>query len=188
MNDDSQPARAMRADGRRSRERILEAAEAVIARDGPAASLEEIARTAQVGSATLHRHFPSRSTLLEALFRGYADALAAAAETTVSTSPFGALRGWLTEVESTAARTAGLAAVLVEQSEQQPAGGPGTTCHDVLAHAGTRLLTAAQEAGVARPDARIDDLLTIAVAISALPDPAARIRMLDTVLDGLERH
>jgi AcrR family transcriptional regulator len=39
-----------------------------VARAGADASLEEIARRAGVGAATLHRHFPSRQTLLEAVF------------------------------------------------------------------------------------------------------------------------
>lgn len=58
----------MRADARRNYEQILAAAEAEVARAGAEASLEEIARQAGVGSATLHRHFPSRQALLEAVF------------------------------------------------------------------------------------------------------------------------
>ena len=61
--------KTLRADGRRNRERIVAAAVKLVARDGAQASLEEIARRAGVGSATLHRHFPSRGALLEAVFR-----------------------------------------------------------------------------------------------------------------------
>nr|WP_261565531.1 TetR/AcrR family transcriptional regulator [Frankia gtarii] len=51
--------RPLRADARRNDERILAAAQEAFAAHGASASLEEIARHAGVGSATLHRHFPS---------------------------------------------------------------------------------------------------------------------------------
>ncbi|RVW01285.1 TetR/AcrR family transcriptional regulator [Rhodococcus xishaensis] len=55
--------------GRAAGPRLLIAAQQIVARDGAAASLEEIARVAGVGSATLRRHFPSRWTLIQAIFR-----------------------------------------------------------------------------------------------------------------------
>ncbi|MDT5359088.1 MAG: hypothetical protein QOC69_850, partial [Mycobacterium sp.] len=61
--------RPMRADARRNYERLVAQASAVVREAGADASLEEIARRAGVGSATLHRHFPSRGALLEAVFR-----------------------------------------------------------------------------------------------------------------------
>lgn len=71
--------RSMRADARRNRDRILAAAGTAIAEHGAEASLEEIARHAGVGSATLHRHFPSRQALLEAVFRDRVEILCAKA-------------------------------------------------------------------------------------------------------------
>lgn len=46
-----------------SRDRILRVGAAVLARS-PSASLDEIARAAELGRATLHRHFASRTDLL----------------------------------------------------------------------------------------------------------------------------
>src|SRR3989442_539577 len=57
----------MRADARRNRARVLEAAEAVFAASGTAASTEEIARRAGVGIGTVFRHFPTKEALLEAI-------------------------------------------------------------------------------------------------------------------------
>ena len=68
-----------RADARRNYARILAVAEEEVAAHGADASLEQIARTAGVGSATVRRHFPSRHALLEAVFRQQVDALAARA-------------------------------------------------------------------------------------------------------------
>src|SRR5215213_7024608 len=52
--------RALSADARRNRERLLEAAEDVFAAEGTSASTEEIARRAGVGIGTLFRHFPTK--------------------------------------------------------------------------------------------------------------------------------
>jgi len=59
-------SRPVRADARQSIARILEAAQSVLTGD-PSASLEQIAEAAGVGRATVHRHFPSRQSLLDAL-------------------------------------------------------------------------------------------------------------------------
>jgi AcrR family transcriptional regulator len=58
----------MRADARRNHERLLEAARDVFVEQGPGASLEEIARRAEVGIATLYRRFPTRDVLIAASF------------------------------------------------------------------------------------------------------------------------
>src|SRR6266480_1615220 len=57
----------MRADARRNRARVLEAAEVVFAEKGVSASMEEIAVVAGVGIGTVYRHFPSKEALLEAI-------------------------------------------------------------------------------------------------------------------------
>ncbi|MBK3582736.1 helix-turn-helix transcriptional regulator, partial [Streptomyces sp. MBT57] len=64
-----------RSDARRNYSRILAVAEAEVARHGAAASLEQVARTAGVGSATVRRHFPTRQALLEAVFQERIQAL-----------------------------------------------------------------------------------------------------------------
>jgi AcrR family transcriptional regulator len=63
---DACPARRVRADAERSTARILEAAEAVLAEDA-GASLGQIADTAGLARATVHRRFSSRTALLDAL-------------------------------------------------------------------------------------------------------------------------
>jgi AcrR family transcriptional regulator len=59
-------ATTLRADARRNRERIVEAARVVFAEQGLGASLNEVARRAGVGLATLLRRFPSRDQLVAA--------------------------------------------------------------------------------------------------------------------------
>ncbi|WP_159500044.1 TetR/AcrR family transcriptional regulator [Microbacterium sp. 18062] len=74
---DTTSARALRTDAARNRARILEAAEAVFARDGLAASMGDIAQAAGLGVGTLYRRFESKSALVEAIFRHRIDDLAA---------------------------------------------------------------------------------------------------------------
>lgn len=59
----------MRADARRNRVRILDAAEAVFAESGPRASTEEVARRAGVAIGTVFRHFPTKDDLLAAIMK-----------------------------------------------------------------------------------------------------------------------
>ena len=60
-------AHGLRADARRSRQQILAAARAVFVDRGTDAPLDEVARRAGVGNATLYRHFPDRQALLRAV-------------------------------------------------------------------------------------------------------------------------
>jgi len=90
------PARKLRADAQRNRERILEVAKEVFTRDGAAASLDDIARHAGIGPGTLYRHFPTRDTLIEAVYRNEVEKLAAAEQSFAATMPpLEALRAWM---------------------------------------------------------------------------------------------
>ncbi|MBU2669687.1 TetR/AcrR family transcriptional regulator [Actinoplanes bogorensis] len=116
----------MRADARRNYEQILAAAEAEVARAGADASLEEIARRAGVGSATLHRHFPSRQSLLEAVFHDRVVALCDRAHQLAAAGddPGRALADWLRELAAYGATTRGLAKSLLGGTPSGPSGTP----------------------------------------------------------------
>jgi AcrR family transcriptional regulator len=77
----------MRADARRNRERLLAAATEAFAEHGADASLDDIARRAGTGIATLYRRFPDREALMRAVvldaLRRTADAARRAAEARV---------------------------------------------------------------------------------------------------------
>ena len=81
------PARKLRADAQRNRERILEVAREVFARDGAAASLDEIARRSGIGNATLYHRFPTRDELIEASDCSEVEKLAAAEQRFAATMP-----------------------------------------------------------------------------------------------------
>lgn len=57
-----------RSDARDNRERILDAARAVFATEGLTVPMREVARRADVGPATLYRHFPTKEALVTEAF------------------------------------------------------------------------------------------------------------------------
>jgi AcrR family transcriptional regulator len=61
------PDRPLRADAQRNHDRILAAAGDAFAEHGLEVSMEEIARRASVGPATLYRRFPNKRELLGAI-------------------------------------------------------------------------------------------------------------------------
>jgi AcrR family transcriptional regulator len=88
--------RRPRVDARRNRERILEVAREAFTEHGADATLDDIARRAEVGPGTLYRHFPTRDALVEAVFRTEVERLTAAAQRISTTKPpVEALRCWM---------------------------------------------------------------------------------------------
>jgi AcrR family transcriptional regulator len=88
--------RKPRTDAQRNRERILEVAKRAFTRSGANASLDDIAKEAEVGAGTLYRHFPTRSALIEAVYRTEVEKLAAAEKKfSESLPPIEALRAWM---------------------------------------------------------------------------------------------
>ena len=60
-------SRRLRADAQRNRQRILDAAEEVFAKEGLAVPVDVVAERAEVGVGTLYRHFPTKEALFEAI-------------------------------------------------------------------------------------------------------------------------
>jgi AcrR family transcriptional regulator len=68
--------RALRADARRNREAVLDAARARFAEEGREAQIDDIARDAKVGVGTVYRHFPNKEDLVAALIEARFDTIA----------------------------------------------------------------------------------------------------------------
>ncbi|MEV0278002.1 helix-turn-helix domain-containing protein [Streptomyces sp. NPDC050610] len=159
--------RPLRADARRNYARILAAAEEAFATHGPDASLEEIARQAGVGSATLHRHFASRRSLLEAVFHDRVEALCARArEHARASEPGPALFAWLRDLNAYAAASLGLIASLLRDGRDLDLVEKDDDCVSMITNAAGELLDAARRAGAVRPGIRTEDMLALVNAIS----------------------
>jgi len=184
-SDDSPnaPVRAVRADVRRNRARLIAAARETFQRDGAGASLEGVARLAGVGIGTLYRHFPTRQDLLEALLAGAYDELAARArELAGSPSPGDALLEWLRAFVSGITAFPGMAAAAVVSlgEDRGEASRP-------LREAGAVLFDRARESGDVRPGAAFTDVLRLAGAIAMITerDPEAADRLLSLAAAGM---
>ncbi|MEV4147507.1 TetR family transcriptional regulator [Amycolatopsis sp. NPDC049691] len=167
-----------RSDARRNYARILAVAEAEVAAHGAEASLEQIARTAGVGSATVRRHFPSRPALLEAVFRRQVDALAERAHALAEESDARtALLDWLRAVTTYAATARGMATALVRDDESM-----AHACSTTMTEAGEPLVRKAIEAGAVGADVTAADLIAVVTGIVLATehhrDPAAEARRL----------
>ncbi|WP_338012659.1 TetR/AcrR family transcriptional regulator [Streptomyces sp. CB02414] len=184
----------MRADARRNYERIVVAAEEIFTAHGADASLEEIARRAGVGSATLHRHFPSRRSLLEVVFRDRAEALCARArEHAAHGEPGIALFAWLRDFTTYAAASRGLVGSLLRDGRDADLLEESDGCAAMITATAGELLDRARQAGTVRTGVRADDLLALVSAISLAShegegegdDGSQAGRLLDLVIEGV---
>src|SRR3954468_22848733 len=87
--------RPKRAAARRNFDKLLAAAAAAFAQDGADASLEDIARRAEVGIGTLYRNFPTREALLEAVYVDEVQEMSRSAADLADLEPWEALTTWL---------------------------------------------------------------------------------------------
>ena len=105
----------MRADARRKYDRILEVATDVWFKQGIDASLNEVAKRAEVGPGTLYRHFPTREDLLNAVMKDWVERIQEAADIAVASSqpPRELLLTWFEEFVAHICQHAGAAGRLV---------------------------------------------------------------------------
>ena len=181
-------ARRPRRDASRNRDRLLAAAKTVFSAGGPAASLEAVAREAGLGIGTLYRHFPTRESLFEAVYRREVEQLAELADTLEAEAPpVEALRRWLHANVEFVATKKGMAAAL----ELAARGPSDLTAYssDLLTRAVGRLLARAVAAGAIRADIGAADLLRALVGMCYLHDEpgwqASVLRLLDALVDGM---
>jgi AcrR family transcriptional regulator len=86
----------LRADATRNRSQLLKVATRVFASAGAEPSMRAIAREAGVGIATLYRHFPTRESLVDAIYRDQVERLTdGARELLAQLPPPAALRRWM---------------------------------------------------------------------------------------------
>jgi len=188
MDDHADAIRKPRADAVRNRERVLEAAKAVFSAGGPEASLEAVAKRASVGIGTLYRHFPTRESLFEAVYRREVEQLSELAEQLKNAKdPVDALRRWLRSNVEFVATKKGMSAALALtfQSSSELA----AFSMERLTKAVGSLLDRAVAAGEMRSDISPEDLLRALVGMCYMHDQpgwqATALRLLDVFVDGL---
>ena len=182
---------SLRADAERNRRQLVDAARAVFAARGLDAPLDDIARHARVGNATLYRRFPRRRDLVGAVFvEPLREVVAAARQSLDDPDPWLAFAGHLTYLCELQAGNRALAELLTARmSEVDELDDLRDTAFDHL----VALVDRARAAGVVRADLDHADVVLILMANAGLVErtaasaPDAWRRHLGYVLEGLRQ-
>ena len=182
--------RPQRADARRNRERILDAAMSTFARTGLDTQMDDLARAAGVGVGTLYRHFPTKDDLVRALIVHHMAGMAEEAKRRLDeegTDPWEAFCAFMLHCAGRHERDRVLSQVLATQPASwfRHAAMEETE----LAARAAELMRRAQDAGVVRADAHGGDIPVIMCGLSAVLEadwgPQAWRRYMQLMLDGL---
>jgi AcrR family transcriptional regulator len=181
-------AARLRADAERNRTALLAAAREVFGEQGLDASLDEIARRAHVGNATLYRRFPSRRELIAEVFAGRMNEYVELAERALAEpDPWAAFVGYLSRICEMQATDRGLSELLVTNTFD---GDDRLTELRATAQRGaTEVIRRAQASGSLRRDFTRQDLVLLLAANAGVvrrsADPQASRRHLVLVIEGL---
>src|SRR3954468_11295787 len=178
--------RAPRSDARRNRARLTDVAAAAFRDEGLDVGVDELARRAGVGIATLYRHFPAKTDLVLAVLESVLDELdAAATKALVAGNPDRAVARFLTAAARLQGRNRGFLEALAQHD--LPAG-----VRDSLSRRARTILrpivAAGHRTGTIRDDLDAANLLVVVRmlgAMSAAPRRRSPERYLEILLRGL---
>ena len=178
--------RPLRADARRNREKVMEAARVAFAEHGAEAQMDDVARRAKVGVGTVYRHFPTKEALLQALSQ---DTFARIAERSRRLldldDPWEAFTTMMWDAGESLAGDRALTEAMSTRFVPQQC--PGQI---ELTAITAEIMKRAQAAGRMRPDVVIDDIPMVMCGVGSAtcrphPCPDAWRRHLAIVIDGL---
>ena len=178
----------LRADAARNRAAIVEAARAVFAEQGLNAPLDEIARRAGTGNATLYRRFPTRGDLVAAVFADrMTEHLEAVEAGLADPDPWRGFASYVEAVGAMQARDRGIADLVTMDVPSAPdIEQLRSRAFDGL----VRLVERAHAAGVLRADFTTQDVVLLLMANAGLVERAhgisaeASARLIHVLLDG----
>jgi len=181
--------RPLRADARRNREAILEAARLVFRERGLAAPLEEVAARAGVGTATLYRRFPTKADLVEAAFEAeLGDYVAVVERGLADPDPWAGFVSAIMDICRMQAADRALADLVTMVPPQAGALRATAERGSELIH---RLVARAQASGGLRPDFTPQDVVLMLMANAGVVHrmageaPDGALRPVAFMIDGL---
>lgn len=181
--------RPLRADARRNRLKVIDAAQVVFSERGPEARMEEVAERAGVAVGTLYRHFPNKEALLEALIAQRLGQVIEVARDVLhrDVEPWEAFSRVMRRLTGMAYEDRAFAYVVPLLGDEGEVGEAKRRVGALL----EELVHNAQEAGKMRPDVGAEDLppLFMGMVLASPPgfSPARQERYVQIILDGL-RH
>jgi AcrR family transcriptional regulator len=183
----------VRADAQRKYDRIVEVATDLFFKQGIDASLNEVAKRAEVGPGTLYRHFPTREDLIVAVMKDWVEGIQAAADKAVAGSQPSRelLLNWFEDFVAHICRHAGAAGRLIAARDN-----PGSPLHrkcQVLIEANARVIDRLSADSALRGDADSADICRLVMGVAAVADhgkldPAAIRPLVAIVADALLRE
>ncbi|MBF4563979.1 TetR/AcrR family transcriptional regulator [Plantibacter sp. VKM Ac-2876] len=149
----------LRSDARVNREQMLHAARELFSRHGLEVTTRQIARHANVGTATLYRHFPSRQELVEAAFADEHDICEAIVRQALALeNPRDGIRLLIEHTLEFNARNRGFVESAIAQGKTSPR---SAGRRNELLRTLTTLITQARRSGRLRADLTLDDLILV---------------------------
>lgn len=181
--------RPLRRDAERNRLRILAAAREVFAEHGLTASLDDIARHAEVGVGTVYRRYPDKDALIDALFEQRMEEFAAIAEEALGyTDAWAGLVFFLEGAVGMQAADRGLKELLLSSGHSRDR---VTRVRDRIAPIVGQVVERAKASGALRADVEQFDIPMINMMLGAIADASRDVspelwrRYLGVMLDGL---
>jgi len=169
----------LRSDAQRNLGLVLDAAAEVFAESGPSASVDEIARRAGVGHATVFRRFPTKDSLIRAVVdRRIAELHALADEALEQEDAGAAFTDFVWRAAELGAKDHGLDDCFLRCADSPTL--------RALREAGARITSRAQEAGAVRrdiPPDEVGELVRAAIRVAGRGDWRRNVQI---VLDGLQ--
>lgn len=183
------PQLPLRADAARNRAAIVDAAWAAFATRGLDAPLDEIARRAGIGNATLYRHFPTRCALISAVYaETMTEIVGAVARALADPDPWNGFAGHVRFLFELQAHNRGLADLFTTRLSVAP---ELERLRSRLQRDTAAVAQRAKERGDLRADFEPEDLALLLMANAGLlrrtgtTAPTAWRRLLAYTLDGL---
>ena len=182
------PARPLRRDAERNRQRILDAARALVAEVGLDISHDDVARAADVGVGTVYRRFPDKQKLIDELFDERVDQIVALVEAAQQLDdPWQGLHHFLEGNLELQASDQGLKELMLGNSRATDL---AQRAQRRIGPAVRELVARAHASGQLRPDVGVEDFPLIQMMVGAVMEDARHIdpnlwrRTLTLVLDG----
>ncbi|MET4783277.1 TetR/AcrR family transcriptional regulator [Glaciihabitans sp. UYNi722] len=187
MSDFDTPT--VRADSARNRETVLAAATRAFLSSDNEPSMRAIARDAGVGIATVYRHFPTKESLVDAVYEDQVQRLTiGASELVAKLPPADALRAWMDLFGSWLATKHGMTETLRAMID---AGEISLThTRTQLLDAIATILNAGRATGELRPDISAEDMAASLLGIFGVASKSSKgaqaNRLLDLLMDGMK--